>query len=98
MYTGSFHQLWEQFRAAIFVIIWSALITFILMKLIGYLLHGAAYKDEILNVGDLAIHDEVMMPEFEDDWKAAGLAGVGMGVGSMVPPSSYEAEPPPPTG
>ena len=38
MYTGSAHQLWEQFRAAIWVIFWSALVTFILMKLIGLVL------------------------------------------------------------
>jgi Amt family ammonium transporter len=98
MYTGSFHQLWEQFRAAVFVIIWSALITFILIKLIGYLLHGAAYKDSILEVGDLAIHDEVVTPEFDKMWEEAGLATIGMGVGSLVPPSSYEAEPPPSSG
>ena len=55
MYTGSAHQLWEQFRAAIWVIIWSALVTFILMKLIGLVLGGARYADEILEVGDLAI-------------------------------------------
>ena len=48
MYTGSSHQLWEQFRAAIFVILWSAVITFILMKVIGWVLRGARYKDEIL--------------------------------------------------
>ena len=63
MYTGSAHQLWEQFRAAIFVIFWSALITFILMKLIGWVLRGARYKDEILEVGDLAIHGEEAFPE-----------------------------------
>ncbi|MGA8726735.1 MAG: ammonium transporter [Acidimicrobiales bacterium] len=62
-YTGSAHQLWEQFRAAIFVIIWSALITFILMKIIGFVLRGARYKDEILEVGDLAIHGEEAFPE-----------------------------------
>ena len=33
MYTGSAHQLWEQFRAAVWVIFWSALVTFILMQL-----------------------------------------------------------------
>ena len=38
IYTGSAHQLWEQFRAAIWVIFWSAVITFILMKLIGLVL------------------------------------------------------------
>ena len=63
MYTGSAHQLWEQFRAAVFVIFWSALVTFILMKLIGLVLPGARYKDEILEIGDLAIHDEEAFPE-----------------------------------
>ena len=63
IYTGSAHQLWEQFRAAIFVIFWSALVTFILMKLIGLVLRGARYKDEILEVGDLAIHGEEAFPE-----------------------------------
>ncbi len=63
MYTGSAHQLWEQFRAAIWVIFWSALVTFILMKLIGLVLRGARYRDEVLEVGDLAIHDEEAFPE-----------------------------------
>ena len=63
MYTGSAHQLWEQFRAAIWVIFWSALVTFILMKIIGWVLRGARYKDEILEVGDLAIHGEEAFPE-----------------------------------
>ena len=72
----SFHQLWEQFRAAIFVIFWSALITFILMKLIGLLLHGAAYKDEVLEVGDMAIHGEEAYPD-----ELAARVGVGGGSG-----------------
>jgi hypothetical protein len=55
--------VWEQFRAALFVIFWSALVTFILMKLIGLVLRGARYKDEILEIGDLAIHDEEAFPE-----------------------------------
>ncbi len=63
MYTGSAHQLWEQFRAALFVIFWSALVTFILMKLIGLVLRGARYSDDILEIGDLAIHDEEAFPE-----------------------------------
>ena len=61
-YTGSAHQLWEQTRAAVFVIFWSALVTFILMKLIGLVLRGARYKDEVLEVGDLAIHGEEAFP------------------------------------
>ncbi len=58
----SFHQLWEQFRAAIWVIFWSALVTFILMKLIGLILRGARYKDDVLEIGDLAIHGEEAFP------------------------------------
>jgi ammonium transporter, Amt family len=79
MYTGSAHQLWEQFRAAIFVIIWSALITFILMKIIGWVLRGARYKDDILEVGDLAIHGEEAFPEEEFATRSDGafaMAGV----------------------
>ncbi len=63
LYTGSAHQLWEQFRAAIFVILWSAIITFILMKIIGLILRGTRYSDETLEVGDLAIHGEEAFPE-----------------------------------
>ncbi len=63
MYTGSFHQLWEQARAAVWVIIWSAVVTFILMKVIGWVLRGARYRDDVLEVGDLAIHDEEAFPE-----------------------------------
>jgi Amt family ammonium transporter len=62
LYTGSAHQLWEQFRAAVWVILWSALVTFILMKLIGLVLRGARYSDEVLEVGDLAIHGEEAFP------------------------------------
>jgi Amt family ammonium transporter len=63
MYSGSMHQLWEQARAALFVIVWSATITFLLMKVIGLVLRGTRYKDDVLEVGDLAIHDELAFPE-----------------------------------
>ena len=63
LYTGSAHQLWEQFRAAMWVILWSAVITFVIMKLVSLVLRGARYPDEILEVGDLAIHDEEAFPQ-----------------------------------
>jgi Amt family ammonium transporter len=47
----------------VWVIFWSALVTFILMKLIGLVLRGARYKDEVLEVGDLAVHGEEAFPE-----------------------------------
>ncbi len=77
MYTGSFHQLWEQFRAAVWVIVWSALVTFVLMKLIGLVLRGARYKDDVLEVGDLAIHDEEAFPEETLAQRTGGFAMAG---------------------
>jgi Amt family ammonium transporter len=82
LYTGSGHQLWEQFRAAVFVIIWSAVITFILMKLIGLVLGGARYKDDVLEVGDLAIHGEEAFPEERLATRSDGafaMAGIDQG-------------------
>jgi Amt family ammonium transporter len=81
MYTGSMHQLWEQFRAAVWVILWSALVTFILMKLIGLVLRGARYKDEILEVGDLAIHGEEAFPEETLAARVGSLSSSGSGAG-----------------
>ncbi|MGP0030996.1 MAG: ammonium transporter [Acidimicrobiales bacterium] len=101
LYTGSAHQLWEQFRAAIFVIIWSALITFILMKLIGWVLRGARYSDDILEVGDLAIHGEEAFPEDAFAMRTGGafaLAGVGREGGESPPIASGDPSPPPGDG
>jgi Amt family ammonium transporter len=96
MYTGSAHQLWEQFRAALWVIFWSALVTFILMKLIGLVLRGARYKDEILEIGDLAIHDEEAFPDetfAERVGSPSAFELAGLKTGSTSPPIG--SEPPP---
>jgi Amt family ammonium transporter len=99
MYTGSAHQLWEQFRAAIFVIFWSALVTFILMKLIGLVLGGVRYKDEILEVGDLAIHGEEAFPEESFATRSDGaFALAGVGESSSPPPIASDPTPPPDAG
>jgi len=99
MYTGSFHQLWEQFRAALFVIFWSALVTFVLMKLIGLVLRGARYKEDVLEVGDVAIHDEEALPEAPLAVRTGGggpgaFELAGLHVGSPSPPTA----PSPPPG
>jgi len=90
MYTGSAHQLWEQFRAALFVIFWSALATFLLMHLIKLVLRGVRYKDEVLEIGDLAIHDEEAFPveTFAERVGAMAMAGdVSPSVASRAPDS-----------
>jgi ammonium transporter, Amt family len=95
MYTGSAHQLWEQFRAALWVGFWSALVTFILMKVIGWVLRGARYKDEILEIGDLAIHDEEAFPE---ETLAERVGAFAMAGDSVAPRRTEERPlPPPPT-
>jgi Amt family ammonium transporter len=98
MYTGSSHQLWEQARAAVFVIFWSALITFILMKIIGLILPGGArYKDEILEIGDVAIHDEEAYPDEAISVRTGGggaFAMAGIDVGSLSPPMKEPSPPP----
>jgi Amt family ammonium transporter len=88
LYTGSAHQLWEQFRAALWVIFWSALVTFILMKLISLVLRGARYSDEILKVGDMAIHDEEAFPEgiSPEEAELMEQALVLAGIGEDTPP------------
>jgi Amt family ammonium transporter len=88
MYTGSFHQLWEQFRAAIFVILWSAVATFIILQIIRFVLRGLRYKEEVLERGDLAIHDEEAFPEETISIRAGGSAFDMAGVGSGTRPTT----------
>jgi len=87
IYSHSWHQVWEQFRAAVWVIVWSALVTFILMKLIGVVLRGLRYKDEVLESGDLAIHDEEAFPEEKFAERVGAFAMAGIGTGEASPPS-----------
>ena len=93
LYTGSAHLLWEQCRAAVWVIFWSALVTFILMKVIGWVLRGARYKDDILEVGDLAIHDEEAFPE---PTIAERIGGLAMAERASQPVASFSAAESPP--
>jgi len=72
------------------VILWSAVVTFILMQLIKLVLRGVRYKDEVLEVGDLAIHGEEAFPE------EAFASRVGIGVGASGSEEVFENEPSPP--
>jgi ammonium transporter, Amt family len=70
---GNPKQLWLQLLAALTVIVWDALVTFLILKIIS-LFTSLRYPDDVLEVGDLAIHGEEAYP---DD----GLVSVGSGVG-----------------
>jgi len=57
----SFHQLEVQAGSALTVICWTALMTFLILKVVG-LFVKLRLTDEQLETGDLAIHDEVVYP------------------------------------
>ena len=61
-YTGSWHQEWEQFLAAAWVIVFTAIASFILLQIVK-LIVGLREPDEKLEVGDLAIHGEEVYPQ-----------------------------------
>ena len=62
-YGHSFHQLWEQFLAALWIIGWTAFGTTIIFLFVKLVLGGLREDDETLAIGDLAIHDEEAFPE-----------------------------------
>jgi Amt family ammonium transporter len=62
-FTNSFHQLWEQFLAAAWIICYTAIGTAIIFYLVKFVLGGLRESEETLAIGDLAIHDEEAFPE-----------------------------------
>ncbi len=58
----SWHQLWEQFIAAAWIIVFTAVMTSIIFYLVKFLVRGLREDDATLEVGDLAIHDEEAFP------------------------------------
>ena len=62
-YTHSFHQLWEQFLAALWIIGWTAFGTTVIFYFVKWVLGGLRESDEVLAIGDIAIHEEEAFPE-----------------------------------
>jgi Amt family ammonium transporter len=62
-YGHSWHQFWEQFLAAMWIIGWTAFATAVIFFFVKFVLRGLREDDETLAVGDLAIHDEEAFPE-----------------------------------
>jgi Amt family ammonium transporter len=74
-YTHHFHQLWEQFLAAVWVICWSAAVTAILLMIVKFVCRGLREKDEVLEIGDLAFHDEEAYPQETFAERVGALSG-----------------------
>jgi hypothetical protein len=66
------------------------------MKLIGLVLRGARYSDEILEVGDLAIHGEEAFPEETLAQRIAVSSMAGDPAPSASIPSNEPDRGPPP--
>ena len=62
-YNHSFHQLWEQFLAASWVVVFTAIMTAIILMVVKVVCRGLREPDEVLEVGDLAMHDEEAFPQ-----------------------------------
>jgi len=62
-YNGhSFHQFWEQLIAALWIIGWTAVGTTLIFLLVKKLV-GLRESEEVLAIGDIAIHEEEAFPE-----------------------------------
>ena len=62
-YTHSFHQLWEQFLAALWIIGYTAVGTAVVFYIVKFVVGGLRESEETLRIGDIAIHDEEAFPE-----------------------------------
>jgi Amt family ammonium transporter len=98
--TGSPHQLLIQLGAAATIIVWDGILTFVILKLIC-LVVPLRLPEAILEIGDLAIHGEVVSGDFEalagrvgSYEYPGGLSGTPVGAGTVMA-SSLHGTPPP---
>ena len=66
LFYGNAHQLLVQAEAALTVIVWDALVTFLILRGIG-LFMKLREPDSVLMAGDIALHGEVAYPNEEPD-------------------------------
>jgi Amt family ammonium transporter len=78
LFYGNAKQLWLQLGAAATVIVWDGVMTFLILNVIRIFVK-LRLPDEVLEVGDVAIHDEEAYPTEP----ALAPAGVGHSSGSV---------------
>ena len=84
LYTGSWHQFWEQFLAASWIIVFTAVATYVILRVVKVVARGLREPDDVLAIGDLAIHDEEALPRetFAERVGALALRPHGSGGGN----------------
>jgi Amt family ammonium transporter len=80
---GDAHLLKEQFWAALWVIVWSSIATFVILKLLG-LVMKLRMPDKDLEEGDLAVHGHEVYPS---DVPSLGFTSATPAVGTAEPPT-----------
>jgi Amt family ammonium transporter len=86
---GNRHLFFQQLGAALTIIVWDALVTFIILKLIS-IFTPLRMPDSELEVGDLAVHGEEAYPS--DEGSILVGAGVGSSSGDTAPSSAPISE------
>jgi Amt family ammonium transporter len=79
---GNRHQFFIQLFAALTIIVWDAVVTFIILMVLKFLFKGLRMSDEELEIGDVAIHDEEAYPADEGYTRVGELVGASTGGGS----------------
>jgi len=96
-YGGGWHQLWLQFVAAVWVICFTAVMTIVLLWIVGKIVGGLREPDDRLEIGDLALHDEELYPEEKFAERvavgASAFAMAGLAVGDVSPPVRSQSDP-----
>jgi ammonium transporter, Amt family len=95
LFYGHPKQLLTQALAALTVIVWDALITYLILRVIK-LFTPLRMSDAELLAGDIAVHGEVAYPEEEPDELVPALVGAAGSARSVGPASSADGGPPDP--
>src|SRR5690348_11090681 len=81
LFYGHPHQLLVQFEAALTIIIWDAVVTFVILMVIKHVFRmKLRLPDEVLLIGDVAVHGEEAYPSDE-------LVGVGASMADEASPT-----------
>ncbi len=89
--TGSLHLLWVQFYVALWVICFTAIATFIILKLVGFFI-PLRMSDEDMEIGDVAVHGHEVYPS---DIPSLGYTG---GIPGLTTHAMTATPPPAPAG
>ena len=87
-YYGNRHQFFIQLFAALTIIVWDAIVTFIILTVLKFVFKGLRMPDEELEIGDLAVHDEEAYPADEGYTRVGELVGSSVGAAAQSPPGA----------